>query len=999
MASADGNEESTRTERNTEEENGYSTFPIVAIGASAGGLDAFQQVLSNLPSDTGMAFVLVQHLDPRHESRLTEVLSRSTSMPVLEADHNMELAPDHVYIIPPNRDLAVERGRLQVTPRADSQRVHLPIDYLFRSLAREQKARAIGVVLSGTGSDGTQGLAEIKGVGGITFVQDEKSAVHSGMPVSAAASGCADFILPPDQIAKRLAEIGSHPYLLWDTAPAAEPSDLNVEAQYKRILGRVRAVTGVDFALYRDTTIKRRIMRRMALHTQQSLEDYAARLERDDGEVQSLYQDLLINVTSFFRDPEVFEALKEVVFPQIVKDKPPVAPIRVWVPGCSTGQEAYSIALTLAEFFDNKPIRPPIQIFATDLSDFAALEKARAGLYPENIQSEVSPERLRRFFVKEDHMYRISKTIRDMCVFARQNVAADPPFSHVDLISCRNLLIYLSPPLQKRVLPSFHYALNTPGFLLLGSAESVGDSTDLFDLVDRTNKIYSKKPTASRPHINFVAEDFRKSMVPGGRRGISASATPADFQREADRILLGRYSPAGVLVNENLDIIQYRGHTSTYLEPPPGEPTNNLLKMAREGLFLELRNACAEASRENAPVRRDKVRVRSLDGVHEVGLEVIPVRPPGVVGICLLIVFIEGEGDFGAGTRSATPEPLVRVPPMADEGEAEKAMAQMAKELAATKEYLQTLIEQQDAANEELRSANEEILSSNEELQSTNEELETAKEELQSTNEELTTVNEQLQFRNVELNALTNDLTNLLTSSGIPVVIVGPDLRVRRFTTAARRNMNLLASDIGRPISDLKPPVDIPDLEALIGEVIDEVQVREREVRDRDGRWNLLRIHPYRTMDNKIDGAVILLLDIDEVKRVQEALRENEAQLRLALEAGSAGTLHRDLITGKLVWDDAANEMFGLPANAERSYERFIELIHPEDQRNFENVVARAITDREKYTDELRIVRPGGDTIWVLVKGQIFYGPSNQPLRLSGVCIDITERKRAGDGK
>jgi len=596
MASDETKEASAQVEQD-KEEDGYTAFPVVAIGASAGGLDAFQQLLANLPADTGMAFVLVQHLDPHHQSRLTEVLSRSTAMPVLEAAHNMELAPDHVYIIPPNRNLAVEQGRLQVTPREDSQRVHLPVDHLFRSLAREQKARAIGVILSGTGSDGTQGLAEIKAVGGITFVQDEKSATHAGMPVSAAASGCADFILPPDEIGQRLAAIGRHPYLLWETTPGLEAQEEDAEAQYKRILNRVRAVTGVDFGLYRDTTIKRRIMRRMALHTQQSLENYAARLDIDEAEVQALYQDMLINVTSFFRDPQVFEALKAVVYPQIVKDKPPVAPIRVWVPGCSTGQEAYSIALSMAEFFDDKPIRPPIQIFATDLSDFAALEKARAGLYPESIQSEVSPERLRRFFVKEDHMYRIAKMIRDMCVFARQNVAADPPFSHVDLISCRNLLIYLSPTLQKRVLPSFHYALNTPGFLLLGSAESVGDNADLFDLVDRTNKIYSKKPTASRQHINFISEDFRPTMAAGIRRGVSANATAADFQREADRILLGRYSPAGVLVNENLDIIQYRGRVSAYLEPPPGDPTTNLLKMAREGLFLELRNACASLGR------------------------------------------------------------------------------------------------------------------------------------------------------------------------------------------------------------------------------------------------------------------------------------------------------------------------------------------------------------------------------------------------------------------
>jgi two-component system, chemotaxis family, CheB/CheR fusion protein len=994
MASPDPAEENTSAVSSIDDD-GYNSFPVVAIGASAGGIEAFQQLLANLPPDTGMAFVLVQHLDPHHQSRLAEVLSRSTSMPVFEADHNMELAPNHVYIIPPNRKLAVEGGHLQVTPRDDVQRVHLPIDHLFRSLAREQKARAIGVVLSGTGSDGTQGLAEIKAAGGITLVQDEKSALHAGMPVSAAASGCADFILPPDQIAKRLAEIVSHPYLVHDRPLVAEPIEVNGDARYEQILNRVRAVTGVDFSLYRDATIKRRILRRMALHTQQSVEEYAARLDRDGAEVLALFQDMLIDVTSFFRDPEVFEALKEIVYPQIAKDKASVAPIRVWVPGCSSGQEAYSIALTLVEFFDSQPIRPPIEIFGTDLNNVTALEKARTGVYPESIQSEVSPERLRRFFVKEDHKYRIAKTIRDMCVFARQNVAADPPFSHVDLISCRNLLIYLSPVLQKRVLATFHYALDTPVFLLLGSAESIGESTELFELIDGVkNKIYIKKAAISRPYFNFLAEDSSNRSAPGVRKAEVTQAAPMDFQREADRILLGRYSPTGVLVDQNLDIIQFRGHTGTYLQSPPGEPTSNLLKMAREGLVFDLRKACAEASQENKPVHLDKVHVRSVDGIHTVTLEVIPVHPPGAASAGLLIVFIEGEQGTHAGSGKTRAEQAAPVPAMGENGDGTQTVTQISKELAATKEYLQTLIEQQDAANEELRTANEEILSSNEELQSTNEELETAKEELQSTNEELTTANEHLRIRNIESNALTNDLTNLLTSSDIPIVIIGADLCVRRFTEAAAKKMNLLSTDIGRPIGDLKPPVDVPDLEVLIGEVIDEVQVREREVRNRNGRWNLLRIHPYRTIENKIDGAVILLLDIDDVKRVQTALSESEARLRLALEGGSAGTFHRDLTTGDFHWGELANQIFGLPAGAAQSYEKFIELIYPEDRKKFHDASARATETREKFTTELRIKRPGGQTIWLLVKGQGFYSPAGQPLRLSGVIVDISEQRK-----
>ncbi len=597
----------------TDADNGNGSFPIVGIGASAGGLEAYQQLLTHLPDDTGMAFVLIQHLDPHHESRLVDLLARFTQMPVSEAAHAQKVEPNHVYIIPPNVNLAIVEGKLQVSPRAETRGLHLPIDFFFRSLAEDQKTYAVGIVLSGTGSDGAQGVCEIKAMGGITFAQDERSAKFSGMPHSAAESGCADLILEPQEIARRLAQIRTHPYLICPTT--APIIDEDGESQYRKILTRVRAVTGVDFTLYRDTTIKRRIMRRMALHTHDSLGDYIPRLEKDPEEVKALYHDLLINVTSFFRDPALFDALKERVYPEIINGKPPLATIRVWVPGCSTGQEAYSIAMSLLEYFDNKPSRPPIQIFATDISEPTSLDKARAGIYPDSIEAEVSPERLRRFFQKEEHVYRIDKSLRDLCVFARQNLTLDPPFSHVDIVSCRNVLIYLSPPLQKRVLPTFHYALNSPGFLVLGSSESIGDHLDLFDVTDRTNKIYAKRPTANRPIINFAPDDFRHIGHLTEKRSLAPASTPLDFHREVDRLLLGRYAPPGVLVNDNLDILQFRGRTGEYLELPSGEPTTNLLKMAREGLFLELRSAIEEVRKQHRSVRRQGVRLR-VDGAQ-----------------------------------------------------------------------------------------------------------------------------------------------------------------------------------------------------------------------------------------------------------------------------------------------------------------------------------------------------------------------------------------------
>jgi two-component system, chemotaxis family, CheB/CheR fusion protein len=877
--------------------DGRNPFPIVGIGASAGGLEAFQQMLGHLPPDTGMAFLLVQHLDPSHKSQLTEILSRVTPLPVIEATDGLAVRPDHIYIIPPNANLTIAQGRLHVTPRVDSHGLHLPIDHLFRSLAAEQQGRAIGVVLSGTGSDGTVGLCEIKAGGGITFAQSEASAKHAGMPHSAIESGYVDFVLPPDSIARQLAEISTHPYLgsLAATLPVAESDE-----HYKKILGAVRSVTSVDFSQYRDTTIRRRIMRRMALHAQPSMADYARRLVHERAEVEALYRDLLINVTSFFRDPEMFESLKREVFPEIIKGKAANAPLRVWVPGCSTGQEAYSLGMALWEFFDERPVRHPIQIFATDLGEPALLERARTGLYPAGIETEVGPERLRRFFKKEDHLYRIDKPIRDACVFARQNLVADPPFSHVDLISCRNLLIYLSPVMQKQVLPTFHYALNVPGFLVLGTAETVGENTDLFELVDRANKIYGKKSVAGRAPMYFPVEDYKN--VQGERLSVGASAVVADYQKEADRLLLGDYAPPGVLVNENFDILHFRGQTTSFLTQPPGEPTVSLLKLAREGLFLELRSALNEAQTLNKPVRRERVRVRDEHSVREINLRVLPVQPGGTSGRCFLVLFEGADSSAPAAQPMSAPSWLKRLQGWAggsghsaplrtdtsatheEETADNSETLQLRRELAATKEYLQSLIERQDAVNEELRSANEEVQSANEELQSTNEELETAKEELQSANEELSTVNEQLQFRNLELNQVGNDLTNLLTSTTIPVIMVGNDLRLRRTTAPARRVMNLQATDIGRPLAELTTNIDVPDLAVLIGEVMDQVQPREREVRDRSGEWYLLRIHPYRTADNKIDGAVLVLLGIDEIKRSQQAQRDSEERLQLALE-------------------------------------------------------------------------------------------------------------------
>ena len=840
-------------------------FPVVGIGASAGGLEALQRLLPKLPTDVGMAYLVVLHLDPYRESHLTEILGRATEMPVREAQHHQRIEPNQVYIIPPNVAMAVGGGILHLVPRGEVRAPHLPVDYLFRSMSEDMQSRAIGVVLSGTGTDGTQGICEIKAVGGITFAQDEATAQFGGMPHSTIGSGCVDFVLSPEDIGARLSSIGAHPYLA--PSKAVAPSPVEFDGFYRTVLDLVERSTGVDFSQYRDTTIKRRIMRRMALHGDRQLSDYVQRLECDESEAEGLYHDLLINVTSFFRDAELFEALKAEVFPEITKRKSPTTPLRVWVPGCSTGQEAYSLAITMLEYFDDKPYRPPIQIFATDLAESTALDRARQGVFPESIEGEVSPERLQRFFRKEGHSYHIDKSIREMCVFARHNVTADPPFSHLDLISCRNVLIYLGMPLQRRVIPTFHYALNAPGYLVLGTAETVGDAgNELFSMTDRDHKIYQKRPVVARPPAMYRSTDFRVPMPGPSRRAHVNTPTPLDFQREADRILLGRYAPPAVLVNRHLDIIQFRGKTGDYLEAPAGEPTLNLLKQAREGLFLELRSALAEAEKSGMPVRRQDVRVRRDGRSIELDLEVLPVRSAGNGEQCFLVIFHEEDTSLPRAAETALPV----LPELA-----QRELAHLRQELSSTREYMQALLEQQDALNEELRQTNAEILSSNEELQSTNEELETAKEELQSANEELTTVNEQLQHRNLELSQANADFANLLGSVNLPVLMVGADLRVRRFTTPAAKVLGLQPADVGRPIAYLRLAAEIDDLETAVAEVIDTGEPTEREVRDSESRWHLLRVHPYRVSDQRTEGAVVLMVDIDSRKRAEALLHES----------------------------------------------------------------------------------------------------------------------------
>ena len=839
----------------------------MGIGASAGGLEAFTQLLSHLPSDTGMGYVLIQHLDPKHESMLTEILSRATKMPVREVTKGLHIEPDNVYVIPPGTNMSLVDGMFQLVQRSAMRGREMPIDYFLHSLAHQYRTQAIGVILSGTLSDGALGLKAIKAEGGVTFAQEEKSAKFRDMPRAAIAAGSVDFVLPPEGIARELAAIGRHPYV---TVPKPKPEEELTGTAQEKIFATLQKATGVDFRSYRQSTIKRRISRRMVLSKIDDLDRYVESLKENTGEINALYEDILITVTGFFRDPEAFASLKGRVFPSILANRPNSTPIRIWVPGCSTGEEVYSIAIALFESLSETTLMPPIQIFATDISD-SAIDRARTGIYLENSMVDVSPERLRRFFVKVEQGYQVSKAIRDICVFAKQNVASDPPFSNLDLISCRNLLIYLEPLLQKRIIPYFHYALRPNGYLMLGSAETLGSFADLFVPIDKQQRIFAKKTGSPRQILDFGRPRMLDEPHETEKNADAAqdeALVGLDLTREADRLVLNRYAPPAVVVNEAMEVVQFRGRVSPYLEPAPGSASFNVLKMAREGLLVELRTAILRAKKKGTRVRADDLRIRQDGATRKVNLEVIPIRADKRGSRHFLVVFEED----GGGAEGKTAKPTVSSQKRSDERreQREEDVVRLEQELTATKDYLQSIIEEQEASNEELKSANEEILSSNEELQSTNEELETAKEELQSTNEELTTVNEEMGTRNTELTLVNNDLSNLLAAINIPIVMLDIEARVRRFTPPAEKLLNLIPTDIGRPIRDIKPNLILPDIEEAIQHVIDTVTIREMEVQDRERKWYLLRIRPYWTMDKRIDGAVLILMDIDPLKRSLE---------------------------------------------------------------------------------------------------------------------------------
>jgi two-component system CheB/CheR fusion protein len=833
-------------------------FPIVGIGASAGGLNAIQKLLENLPENTGLAFIVIQHLAATQESMLPEILSRSTKMPVNKVTNGMPIEKNQVYVIPSGVVMTISGGVLKLHPKGLSFR---PIDEFLRSLAVERKTQAIGVILSGTGTDGTEGLKFIKAEGGFTFAQDPKTAQYPDMPKNAIAEETTYFVLSPEEIAQELSSIVKHPEIARQKMETEEPQKQEGEDDTQTIFSMLQAVFGVNFANYKKSTVNRRISRRMVINKIENLKKYAIYLRAHRDELQVLFDDLLIGVTGFFREPDTFELLEQKIFPSIFEKRQTNQSIRVWIPGCSTGEEAYSMAIALEEFLEEKNIVDrQIQIFGTDVNE-KNIERARHGVYLKSIENAVSEDRLKRFFTSSNGNYQVIKSIRDMCVFAKHDLTRDPPFSNMNLIVCRNLLIYFDSKLQERIIPLFHYGLKPDGYLVLGESESVGKFNYLFEPLTKRGVAFKKKQAQPTFELQLEPSAAYSMRRPLGRPEKADSMVVID--REVDKLLMAEYVPASLLLNNNLDIVVFRGKIDPYISIDAGNATLNVAKIVRKELRPAIQTAAYRAMKDRKNIE-DTVRFEHGQETRIVNIQVKPLKIPKHEGSFLFVLFSE-----------ATKE---KVPTQEEDSAGKKALEtakdqqikELSEDLNSTKLTLQTIIEQEEATSEELRSAMEEVQSSNEELMSTNEELESSKEELQSTNEELTTLNEELKNRNQSLTVLNDDLGNLMGSVETAVIIVDNTFKIRRFTSQAQELLRLLPTDVDHSVLDIRLGIPIDELDKSLQKITSNLEPIRQEIKTEKGRWYQMRIRPYLTSEKKVNGAILSFSDVTEMKKLQD---------------------------------------------------------------------------------------------------------------------------------
>ena len=861
-----------------------AAFPVVGLGASAGGLEALSGFFAVLPEKTGMAYCVVVHHDPNQKTILPGLLQKHTGMKVQLAEDGLELRPDTVYVSPPDRDAALFKGVFHLLEPVATGGLRLPIDRFFRSLAEDLDDRAVAIILSGTGSDGSQGIREIKGRGGLVIAQDEASAKYDGMPHAARATGLVDLTMPPNQMPTALADYFNHPPLRVKVQDAPQKE---IDSSLTKIFLLLRKRTGHDFSLYKLTTIRRRIEKRLTVNKIGKISTYIRYLNENPAEVDLLFHEMLIGVTSFFREPESFTSLRDKVLPGKLASLRPGDTLRVWVPGCSTGEEAYSLTMILREAMDEFGQEFKLQVFATDI-DPHAIDNARQGVYPGNIVTDIGPERLRRHFIKEKSTYKVKKEIRDDILFSVQDILKDPPFSKLDLLCCRNLLIYLDTKAQKKLLPLFHYTLKPDGLLVIGSSESIGQFRDLFEVLDGKSKIFRRKEPSplTRPVVEFPTGPWTTPAETRLTTRPVLKNNPPDLATVTQRKLLSEYSPAGVVIDTQCNIRYIQGSTGNYLEPASGPASFNILSMAREGLRMELSQLIRQALATGEKACRSDIVIKANGDSRLVGLSVEPLAQPGAEDGLLLVVFEE---------RASLPSPAKSKKREKGTDGDRKRIEALERELLYGRELHQSTIEEMESANEELKSTNEELQSANEELQSTNEELESSKEEMQSLNEELLTVNAELQAKINELSLVHDDMRNLLNSTEIATIFLDQKLCVRRFTPKATALVNLIDTDIGRPLEHIVQNLEYGDLIQDADRVLQTLASKETEVRSKEGQWYQMRIMPYRTMDNVIAGVVLTFADISVQRRNLEMMTLSEERFRVAMEASQVVVFNQDL--------------------------------------------------------------------------------------------------------